>query len=460
MQTYLAPMVSFGVYDRPSAVAPHAAHNLQNKSSTGQTRTTSILTAPFFRSHAALRKNSNFSHVCPLRPPRLATVIPVASSGGSGSTLPATNTPSDKLDESAENTDSLKDTSNSSSSFPTTAGIRPELPAQLHSKTDQGNTRPITPKPPPSGIVDWLTGLFTKKGPASTNTEHRRVSLLQLSENTKRFLSRFMSSIRIQNKILDEQRVNERRHTLINHDEDLLDQKESNVLKEENKTRKEPKPSTLTWRDWKKISIDLYLRLTDNPRNSRLRLKQTLAVLPIFKLKPIIDLRYRGPNTTPVVMRLDVKFVDCVKYMVRADGDSVLQVRAKAPLSDPRFIMDVTYERNLASFVETIKISFRAMDIAFLKAPGPGFGFKYPVRFGNGVKITIGAKKYLGSTATAPHQVNRTGRRAQEKQQVGSRSRRQNNHSSESPYQAARKALVQIHGPTAIDVKVRCLEYR
>ncbi|PXF43882.1 hypothetical protein BWQ96_06348 [Gracilariopsis chorda] len=412
-----------------------------------------------------MRKNTNFSHSCPVRPPLLATVIPVAPNIHSESTSPAPSTPINNPDETAQNTHVVPDKHDSSSSIPTTPRSHVETPAQLDVESERDATRPASPQPLPSDILDWLIGLFRRKEHASTNawrdaSESRRGSLFQGSDKTDGFLSRFSSSNRTQNRISQQSGVDDRSHSLIDDNEDLRDQPGNDSLKPDNETRRQAEPSTSTWRDWKKVSIDLYFRLTDNPRNSRLRLKQTLALLPIFKLKPIIDLSYRGPNTTPIAMRLDVKLIDCVKYMVRADGDSVLQVRAKAPLSDPRFIMDVTYERNLASSVDTVKISFRAMDLAFLKAPGLGFGFKYPVRFDNGIKVTIGAKKYLGRTANAPHQVNRAVRHTQEKGQLSSRKGRQSARSSESPYQTARKTLFHLHGPTAIDVKIRCLEYR
>lgn len=202
----------------------------------------------------------------------------------------------------------------------------------------------------------------------------------------------------------------------------------------------------------------MYLRLTDRPIHTRLRLKQTIALLPVFKLKPVIDIAYRGPGLPPVSMHLDVKLLDCVKYRVRPDGQATLQVRAKAPLSDPRFCMDVTYERDLATALESVKISFRALDVAFLKAPGFGAGIKYPISFDNGVKSTLRVKKFLvdeRQMATA------TGK---QRRPLATKAKRDAN--SRLGAQGVRSQIARgaqrfgIDGPIGVDVKFRCLEYR
>lgn len=226
-------------------------------------------------------------------------------------------------------------------------------------------------------------------------------------------------------------------------------------------TRKHSFPSWSTWKDWKKISLDFYVRLVDRPKDTRVRLKQTVAVLPIFKLKPVIDFTYRGPNQPPVSMHLDVKLLDCFKYRLRQDGSSTFQVRAKAPLSDPRFLIDVVYERDLQTAEESVKISLRALEVAFLKAPGFGTGVKFPIRFDNGIKSTIRVKKYLTvngqvGNATLGNQPLLAGNVEQSANGRKRRFGRSSLRSNETP----RKPQLGVVGPSGVDLKVRCLEYR
>lgn len=222
-------------------------------------------------------------------------------------------------------------------------------------------------------------------------------------------------------------------------------------------------PSWSSWKDWKKVTLDVYLRLTDRPIHTRLRLKQTIALLPVFKLKPVIDIAYRGPGVPPVSMHLDVKLLDCVKYRVRPDGKATLQVRAKAPLSDPRFCMDVIYERDLATALESVKISFRALDVAFLKAPGFGAGIKYPIRFANGVKSTLRVKKFL----VDGRKIAMERGRGKQRRPLATKAKRdaelQNARFGAQGVQAQIARGAQrfgIEGPIGVDVKFRCLEYR
>lgn len=229
---------------------------------------------------------------------------------------------------------------------------------------------------------------------------------------------------------------------------------------EQSAKRKHSFPSWTTWRDWKKISLDFYIRLVDRPKDTRIRLKQTVAVLPIFKLKPVIDFTYRGPNQPPVAMHLDVKLLDCFKYRLRQDGSSTFQVRAKAPLSDPRFVIDVIYEKDLRTAADSVKISLRALEVSFLKAPGFGTGVKFPIRFDNGIKSTIRVKKYL----TVNGQVGNA--------TVGNRPllARNAEHSANGrkgrhwklmrPHETPRKPQLGVAGPSGVDLKLRCLEYR
>lgn len=217
-------------------------------------------------------------------------------------------------------------------------------------------------------------------------------------------------------------------------------------------------PSWESWKDWKKISLDLCVRLVDRPRETRVRLKQTVALLPVVKLKPVIDLGFRGEAKPPVAMHLDVKLLDCLKYRVRADGSAAVQVRARAPLSDPRFVMDVVYERELASALETVKISFRALDVAFLKAPGFGAGVKFPIRFDGGIKSTVRVKKFLEIGEAASQ--SSTGRR---RALVGKGQRATSRYANRETQRASGQrgaSKFGISGPSGVDIKLRCLEYR
>lgn len=192
-----------------------------------------------------------------------------------------------------------------------------------------------------------------------------------------------------------------------------------------------------------------------------MRLKQTVAVLPVLKLKPVIDFTYRGPDLPPVAMHLDIKLLDCFKYRLRQDGSSTFQVRAKAPLSDPRFLVDVVYERDLQTAAESVKLSFRALEVAFLKAPGFGTGIKFPVRFANGIKSTIRVKKYLTingqvgnrTVVNQPLLARRSDHHAR-----GHRGRLDK--SSVRTHGTSTKSHLGIVGPTGVDLKVRCLEFR
>jgi hypothetical protein len=149
----------------------------------------------------------------------------------------------------------------------------------------------------------------------------------------------------------------------------------------------------------------MYLRLVERPRESRVRVKQTLAPLPFVKLKPILDLSANPRWQSPVRFRVDVKLFDCLKYIILPTGTSYIQVRAKAPLADPRFAIDVVYTKytSMSAFYgapsalppDSVKLSFRAFDVMFLKAPRLGAGCKVPIHFASGVKSTIRVKKYL-----------------------------------------------------------------
>ena len=193
-----------------------------------------------------------------------------------------------------------------------------------------------------------------------------------------------------------------------------------------------------------------------------MRLKQTVALLPVVKLKPVMDLGYRGPDAPPFAMHLDIKLLDCIKYRVRPDGNAFLQVRAKAPLADPRFRMDVLYQRDLATSLETVKISFRMLDVAFLKAPGIGAGFKYPIRFDNGIKTTLRVKKYLVESKQ-PKSTGRKRSRPMATRAKGKSHSRGGAPGDASPMHHQMETLrnqYRIEGPMGVDIKFRCLEYR
>lgn len=222
-------------------------------------------------------------------------------------------------------------------------------------------------------------------------------------------------------------------------------------------------PSWSTWKDWKKLSLDLYFRIVDSPQQSRVRVKQTIALLPVVKLKPVIDFAYRGPGLPPVAMHLDVKLLDCIKYRVRPDGTSTIQVRTKSPLSDPRFAMDVLYERDNVTKVETVKIAFRALNVAFLKAPGFMFGMKFPIRFNNGIKAVVRIKKHVHPVSQRSSWRNKG--HGQPGNMPSSSIFRRNpeterkSKSSKQDY-GQWKLPMRVDGPMGLDVKLRCLEYR
>jgi hypothetical protein len=137
------------------------------------------------------------------------------------------------------------------------------------------------------------------------------------------------------------------------------------------------------------------VRLVDRPQATRIRLKQTLGVLPFITLKPALDLSMDPTWLTPARARLDIKAFGCLKWRLRADGAPLLQLRARAPLEDPRFMLDILYERNLADHTDAVRVSFRGFNWAFLKAPHLGAGVKVPVSFASGVKSTIRIKQFL-----------------------------------------------------------------
>lgn len=230
----------------------------------------------------------------------------------------------------------------------------------------------------------------------------------------------------------------------------------------------DPESPKSSWKNWKKITVDIYFRLAQPATHSRVRLKQTIALLPILKIKPVIDLVYRPE--APMSMHLDIKLLDAIKYRFHSDGYSFLEIRARAPLSDPRFMMDVVYQRDLQTASDSVKLSFRALGVAFLKAPNPGFGVKIPVSFDNGIKTTVRVKQFLvqDSQDTVGHGTRHRNERAK----VVSRNQvsRYGNSSNKNQSQMAairRKRIgnappprLRLEGPIGIDVKIRCLEYR
>lgn len=141
-------------------------------------------------------------------------------------------------------------------------------------------------------------------------------------------------------------------------------------------------------------------------------------------------------------MHLTVKLLDCIKYRVFQDGRSLIQVRARAPLSDPRFEMDVIYERLLSpSPSESVRITFRMLDLAFFKMPGLGAGIKIPVQFARGVKGVLRVKKYLRLDQTPPVRETLLRKRLAR------------------PH-AKKPGWLGVAGPMGLDVKLRFLEYR
>lgn len=236
------------------------------------------------------------------------------------------------------------------------------------------------------------------------------------------------------------------------------------------------KPSPWSFRSWKKFTLDFYVRLLDRPQDSRFRLKQTIALLPFLKLKPTVDFSANPTWLSPVRMRLDIKFLGCFKYRVRQDGSSFVIVRARTPLADPRFALDVVYVRDLLDSVDSVKLTFRALDIAFLKAPRFGAGCKIPVNFSSGVKSTIRVKKFLlresssssrekdprGNASRSVRDHRSVNRSVQEQQRSRGDMQRQPRAASRSRPRISRKNLEGapgIYGPAGIDVKTRLWEF-
>lgn len=207
---------------------------------------------------------------------------------------------------------------------------------------------------------------------------------------------------------------------------------------------KGPKP--WQWKQWKKMTLDFYVKLRERPTDTRIKVKQTLALLPFLKVKPMIELG--APNFkrgTLTEARLDIKAFGCFKYRIWPSGESAIQVRAKAPLSDPRFIIDVVYTRNLSDNRDRVGVTLRGLDMILLKAPRFGAGFKIPVRFQGGVKSTLLAKKFLFQDP---------------KVLEGQRRRRRTFlKSGKRPERKHRFQNLHIEGPTGLDIKIRCLEY-
>ncbi|CAN8063400.1 unnamed protein product [Agarophyton chilense] len=400
----------------------------------------------------------NQRYLCPrFQPCALANVVPIEPKGYRESIQLVGKERKPKEDGILKAHETPDQENNSLVSSPeNSASKRPSHPERLHAKHPQSEQKA-------KNILDWLNVSRDGKKPLWENWGGRKQSsrsraMFPTQEATGGFLRRLRFG-----------------DTAIQKDSDAPSSTQQNKVsgpsgseeqfqnKNDSKkgTTKHSFPSWSTWKDWKKISIDLYLRLTDDPRNARVRLKQTLALLPIAKIKPIIDLGYRSPNQSPISMRLDFKILDCVKYIFQPDGKSILQVRTKAPLSDPRFVMDIIYERELKSSVDTVKIAFRALDIAFLKAPGFGFGFIFPLRFENGIKVTVGTKKYLGNITGSQHVLNRDPSLREENQHTRRRKPSKSvSGSLQTSSSSQRKPWFHIHGPNKIDVKIRCLEYR
>lgn len=157
----------------------------------------------------------------------------------------------------------------------------------------------------------------------------------------------------------------------------------------------EQKKHPWSLKNWKRFSLDMYVRIVEKPSEARLRVKQTIAVLPFLKLKPCVDMSFDPSWTAPVRMRLDVKMFDFFKYRVLPDGSSMIQVRARAPLADPRLLVDVVYDRALSTGTDSVRVTLRGLDLVFFKAPQLGAGCKVPVQFANWLKSTIRVKKYV-----------------------------------------------------------------
>lgn len=216
-----------------------------------------------------------------------------------------------------------------------------------------------------------------------------------------------------------------------------------------------------TWRNWKKVTFDLYIRLLDRPSQTRVRLKQTLAPLPMAKLKPVIDLGYNGPQAPPVAMHLDVKLLNCLKYRLRPDGAAYFQVRVKTPLPDPRFVMDVTYQHDMQTALDTVKLSFRCLDIAFLKAPRFGGEIKFPIRFESGVKSTLRVKKFILPERKFGHsRSSRVEHAAPSSNGIASLINRFLRPAQPSATPDRQLQRFEFSGPMGMDVKLRCLEFR
>lgn len=239
-----------------------------------------------------------------------------------------------------------------------------------------------------------------------------------------------------------------------------------------------PKAASSPWslRSWKKFTLDFYVRLLDRPRDSRFRLKQTVALLPFLKLKPTVDISATPAWQSPVRMRLDVKLLGCLKYRVRQDGSSFVLVRARAPLADPRFAMDVLYVRDLADSSDSVKLTFRALDIAFLKAPRFGAGCKIPINFSSGIKSTIRVKKYLlqesgnggmGKSSRSNARGNakgfsdaNRGRNDERVESTGtSRQLRSGKRTNNWNIRMNNDSQLGVYGPAGIDIKTRLWEF-
>lgn len=207
------------------------------------------------------------------------------------------------------------------------------------------------------------------------------------------------------------------------------------------------------WKDWKKMTLDVYLRLRDKPSTSRIKIKQTLSILPFLKLKPMIELGLPDHKQGALQnARLDIKAFNCFKYQLYPDGRSAIQVRVKAPLNDPNFTIDVKYMRDLNRGKDSVGITLRGWEFLFLKAPRFGAGFKIPVRFEGGVKSTLLTKKYLFQEENT----EQTHRRR--KSMIFERKR------GYQPQQRRSKRHILnnlgVEGPSGLDIKIRCLEYQ
>lgn len=129
-------------------------------------------------------------------------------------------------------------------------------------------------------------------------------------------------------------------------------------------------------------------------------------------------------------------------------------------MSDPRFMLDIVYAKDFTSNKESVKISFRALDVAFLKAPRLGAGFKVPIRLGNGIKTTLLVKKFLSPDEHVIE--NKQKRQIDRSRSHRWRSNRpdNNNISFFDPSSKRPDFSKFLYGPSGVDLKVRCLEYR